>query len=74
MQGNVWELTQDWYAEREASPPAVDPLGPETGCLRTARGGCYGNKARGCRVAARIAVSPEGRNLAVGLRLVRLAD
>ncbi|MCL1889113.1 MAG: formylglycine-generating enzyme family protein [Desulfovibrionaceae bacterium] len=75
MQGNVWEFTQDWYSENhDPAPATVDPKGPEQGRGRVARGGCYGNKARGCRLTARLEVAPQTRNLGIGLRLACQAE
>lgn len=74
MQGNVWELTQDWYSPNYADGPALTQNPPEAERARTARGGCYGNKARGCRLSARLSIGPHSRNLGVGLRLARTAD
>ena len=74
MQGNVWELTQDGYSPNYAHDPALGTNPPEAERTRTARGGCYGNKARGCRLSARLSIAPDTRNLGVGLRLVRAAN
>ncbi len=42
MVGNAWEWTADWYAEDYYKLSPVDnPLGPETGTLKVARGGSW---------------------------------
>ena len=44
MAGNVWEWVNDWYDENYyQSSPSSDPLGPDAGQYRVARGGSWSN-------------------------------
>ncbi|MFA5257028.1 MAG: SUMF1/EgtB/PvdO family nonheme iron enzyme, partial [Opitutales bacterium] len=68
MHGNVWEWCHDWYGPypRDA---VDDPLGPESGTYRIARGGCWFYGAWHCRSAYRNNAMPGIRDNSYGLRL-----
>ena len=70
MLGNVWEWTNDWSGDYP-SGPAKDPEGPSTGSSRVARGGGWGDYARGARAAYRYGNSPGDRYGYLGFRLAR---
>jgi len=87
MHGNLWEWTEDWYADYPPGP-ATDPRGPGRGEARRvwdARGGDWGYKRviRGgswyfntgsCRCALRYTHAPRDRGWSLGFRLVRDAE
>jgi formylglycine-generating enzyme required for sulfatase activity len=68
MHGNVPEWCQDWYAPYPGGI-ALDPQGPATGSIRTARGGTWFRTASNLRSAWRNAASPDGVG-AAGFRVV----
>ena len=73
MHGNVWERCTDWYgAGYYASPNKNDPQGPTSGKARVVRGGSYKDGPSDCRSASRawLGISPQGKNPAVGFRVV----
>ncbi|MCC6489529.1 MAG: formylglycine-generating enzyme family protein [Candidatus Hydrogenedentes bacterium] len=78
MGGNVWELCQDWFGglgEPYSVAPVTDPLGPDSGTRRVARGGGYSYVAEECRSENRGSADPETDTLPeLGFRLVRTAD
>lgn len=42
MAGNVWEWVADWYDENYyEDSPYENPLGPESGTVRSMRGGAW---------------------------------
>jgi formylglycine-generating enzyme required for sulfatase activity len=41
MLGNVWEWVEDWFAASYPDGSATDPKGPESGKVRTVRGGAW---------------------------------
>jgi len=69
MSGNVWEWCNDWFGEYSASVQ-INPKGPKSGSGRVLRGGGWSSRARGCRVAHRIILTPGLRYSRPGLRLL----
>jgi len=70
MHGNVFEWCQDWYGSYPTNS-VTDPGGASSGSGRVIRGGSWHNDAQYCRSANRYDLSPGGRNLSLGLRLMR---
>ncbi len=68
MIGNVWEYTADWYGDYP-SDNVRDPLGPDRGSERVARGGDWMRDSSKCRPAYRDWGSSEGGNYSGGFRL-----
>jgi sulfatase modifying factor 1 len=75
MSGNVREWCSDWfggneyYEECKKKGIVENPLGPESGTNRVARGGSLLGGARGCRVSYRYSLSPGDRDYILGFRL-----
>jgi len=70
MHGNAMEWCSDWYQERLGRAMAVDPVGPEKGEARVARGGSFRHHPRAARAAARQAITPSYQYSHVGFRVV----
>jgi formylglycine-generating enzyme required for sulfatase activity len=69
MAGNVWEWANDWMDNSYyARSPLWNPLGPDSGGFKVARGGGWGNSAEEVRAAYRLGVPPERAWETVGLR------
>ena len=70
MSGNVKEWCQDWYGSYSSSPQ-TNPKGPNSGPYgsRVARGGCWFNGARNCRVSYRGRDIPDYGDNCLGFRL-----
>jgi len=68
MHGNVPEWCQDWYGPYPGGI-VIDPQGPATGSIRTARGGTWFRTGGDLRSAWRNAVSPDTMG-AAGFRVV----
>jgi len=73
MTGNVSEFCHDWFQDYDQSAK-VDPVGPEQGEKRVARGGGWRDNPFGCRTAARVKIWPTVRGVALGFRVVRVAS
>ncbi len=70
--GNVAEWTGDWYWADYQNLTLIDPIGVDSGSIRTVRGGHAGYWANDCRLAYRIISSnPTQRSGTIGVRLVR---
>jgi formylglycine-generating enzyme required for sulfatase activity len=76
MTGNQWEWCNDWYSATyypsgtTASNPQDNPKGPNTGTLRSTRGGSFVSLATTCRVGNRSNFAPNYCELKHGFRLV----
>ena len=72
LAGNVWEYTFDHYeANYYENSPACNPIGPEIGRLRTARGGSWIVTAEFCRPSNRFDGDPFLVFSNYGMRLAR---
>jgi len=69
MHGNVWEWCWDWY-DNYAPGARTDPRGPDTGILRTLRGGSWGAAPSIVRSAYRFSYNPYARSNSIGFRVV----
>lgn len=72
MQGNVWELTQDYYEEYRADDPPkdqTDPTGPATGTMHVIRGGTFNSAPGVCSSGNRFHITPRGKSQWTGFRL-----
>ena len=71
MAGNVDEWCWDWFdGLYYGSSPASDPLGPDSGMYRTARGGCWASITTYCRTARRNYAAPQSGASDVGFRTI----
>jgi formylglycine-generating enzyme required for sulfatase activity len=69
MAGNVWEWANDWMDNSYyARSPLWNPVGPDSGGFKAARGGGWGNSAEEVRAAYRLGVPPERAWETVGFR------
>ncbi len=70
MSGNVWEWTGDWYGTI-TTDPVTDPVGADTGTIRTIRGGDWSHYPSYARVAYRASLDPTLKQTMLGIRLSR---
>lgn len=76
MHGNVWEWCHDWYGANyyeKCNEKGVveDPMGPESGGRRVARGGSYGSYVEYCSAGRRAGSIPRIGCTNLGVRLAR---
>ncbi len=72
MTGNVWEWTNDFYADAYyQQSPRDNPTGSEGGENRVLRGGCWMDRKQDIRSSQRFFFAPGSIFKTIGLRLVR---
>jgi formylglycine-generating enzyme required for sulfatase activity/tetratricopeptide (TPR) repeat protein len=70
VHGNVWEWCWDRHAPY-AADAVTDPIGPEKGTQRVAKGGAWSSDVTACRSASRLVRSALEGGPSIGLRLAR---
>ena len=73
LSGNVWEWVWDWYGPLP-SGELVDYSGPDSGTLRTHKGGAWNFDLSDASLASRDSLFPFYRHSTIGLRLVRTRE
>jgi len=68
MLGNVWEWVEDWFAVHYPDGSATDPKGPESGKVRTLRGGAWSMVRRSAHSSFRGGPGPAIPGNHIGLR------
>jgi len=72
MSGNVWQWTNDWYAEHYyKTSPLDNPKGPKRGRNKTVRGGSWINIPAVIHSASRVGYDPLNRIYDIGIRCVK---
>lgn len=72
MSGNVWEWVNDWYsADYYKSIGLNNPIGPDTGKQKIAKGGCYDSLAEAVRVSKRMPLDPNNSDPFTGFRMAK---
>lgn len=72
MSGNVIEWCADWYGENYyKKSEGENPLGPDAGTKKVARGGCYAFDNDNCEVSRRLAIEPNSYGGNAGFRLCK---
>ena len=70
LAGNVYEWCNDWHGDYAASA-AVDPVGPDSGVWRVARGGCFLGQPFYLACASRVMGDPGAAGPNIGFRVCR---
>ncbi len=73
MAGNVFEWCNDWWVCYLGTVPETDPSGPESGTVRTLRGGSWNYTWGYLRCASRVEGTPQGSVAHIGFRVARTA-
>jgi hypothetical protein len=71
LSGNVFEWTNDWYAEDYyAQSPKSDPTGPDQGEFKVVRGGSFLTSPNHITLVERTSIKPDEHSLDLGFRCV----
>lgn len=70
MNGNVFEMCQDWFSPIYPEDPVIDPTGPSTGHDKCSRGGSWNFRTWFCRSASRNGFNPDSGDEKQGFRVI----